>query len=54
MRDFLVLIVVLIFLFLIWFLGGGPERYESRQGPFLNPPAPLDNGAIYGPVRSTN
>ena len=48
-NDLKWLIFILIGLWLVWFFTGGPQRYESQQGPFIKPPAPLDTGAIYGP-----
>jgi len=43
------LILILILLWFIWFFTGGPQKYESKAGPFLKPPAPIDTGEIYGP-----
>ena len=43
------LVVILIILWFVWFFTGGPQKYESKAGPFLKPPAPIDTGEIYGP-----
>jgi hypothetical protein len=42
------LIGFFIFLWIVWFFTGGPERFD-KQKPFLKPPPPLDTGETYGP-----
>jgi hypothetical protein len=41
------LLVILVLLWVIWFLTGGPSRFE--KGPFIKPPNPIDTGEVYGP-----
>lgn len=48
MRDFWFFILLLIALWVLWVVGGGPERNNSQSGPFLRPPQPLDTGESYG------
>jgi len=43
------LIFILILLWFVWFFTGGPNKYESKAGPFIKPPAPINTGEIYGP-----
>ena len=44
----LVLIVIAV-LFLIWLLGGGQNRKEATEGPFITPLTDQTNpGKIYG------
>lgn len=52
MKDFAVLGLVLVALWGMWLIGGGPNKYESTAGPFIKPLAPLDTGEIYGPTDS--
>ena len=40
--------MVMTFLFVGWLTTGGPSRYESLNGAFLRPPAPLGTGETYG------
>ncbi|PCI21392.1 hypothetical protein COB64_00750 [Candidatus Wolfebacteria bacterium] len=43
----------LIALFILWFLTGGPERFqEGKEGPFIEPPAPLSDGSTYWPDKT--
>lgn len=39
---------VLIFLFFVWMMTGGPERFISRSGPYLEPPTIEDDALGYG------
>lgn len=48
LRDLLYFIGALVVLFFIWVFTGGPERYISQKGPYLEPPAPLGSGDAYG------
>ena len=45
-------IAIMIALGLIWYATGGPSRPEAGQGPFIQPPAPISTGEIYGAGRS--
>jgi hypothetical protein len=47
-KHLLELIGVLIILWFVWFFTGGPERSQNAK-PFINPPAPINNGQTYGP-----
>jgi hypothetical protein len=47
------LIIVLAVLWFLWFLGGGANNPDSNK-PFINPPAPISNGQVYGPGDSQN
>lgn len=44
---------VLAFIWVIWFLTGGPARYEKSQGVLLKPPSPLSTGETYGSLPGT-
>ena len=48
--DLLWVAGVFLLLGLVWLVGGGPARQEATQGPFLEPPAPLGSGEVYGPA----
>ena len=39
---------VLIVLWLVWVIGGGPARYETNKGVLLKQPAHLSTGQTYG------
>lgn len=41
-------IAIMAVLGLIWYATGGPSRPESWSGPFIEPPAPIGTGEIYG------
>lgn len=41
------IIFILVILWIVWFLTGGPKSGFVSQ-PFLRPPAPLDTGELYG------
>ena len=38
---------ILVALWLVWFFTGGPQRYESRNGPFIKPPT-LNTNTVSG------
>jgi hypothetical protein len=42
-------ILVLITMWIVWYITGGPERTETAKGILIKPPTPLDSGQIYGP-----
>lgn len=44
------LVLVIVGLWVLWYFTGGPERAEQNAHPFVNPPAPLDNGQTYEAV----
>ncbi len=46
-QDFFIFLGVLFLLFVVWVSTGGPARYISQAGPFLNPPPPLGSGTAY-------
>lgn len=46
--DAIIIISILIALWFMWFVSGGPSKIESTKGPFLKPPSPIDTGEIYG------
>lgn len=46
-QDLLMFLGVLVLIFIVWVFTGGPDRYISHQGPFLNPPAPIGSGDAY-------
>ncbi len=48
MRDLKWAILLLIVVWFIWYFTNGPQRYEATK-PFINPPAPLGTGQVYGP-----
>jgi len=39
---------ILVAIWVLWYLSGGPARYEAKNGILLKPPAPLSTGEIYG------
>ena len=41
-------VAIMTVLGLIWYATGGPSRPESWSGPFIEPPAPIGTGEIYG------
>jgi hypothetical protein len=43
------LIIILVLLWVVWFMTGGPQRIESMKGFFIKPPSPIDTGQVYGP-----
>jgi hypothetical protein len=43
------LVLILIGMWFVWFFTGGPARFDTSEGPFLKPSAPLDTGDSYGP-----
>lgn len=45
-------VAIITALGLIWYATGGPNRPEAWQGPFIQPPAPLSSGEIYGAGRT--
>lgn len=52
--DAIIIISILIALWFMWFLSGGPSRMEAKNGPFLKPPAPINTGEIYGDIPDLN
>lgn len=48
-KDLKWLLIILIGLWFIWFFAGGRMHPKAVEGPFLEPPAPLDGGNVYGP-----
>lgn len=42
-----VVIGLLLILFAAWLVTGGPDKYESTAGKFIEPAAPLGTGEIY-------
>ena len=38
-EDLKIIILFFTVLWTIWFVGGGPARYETRQKPFIRPPS---------------
>ncbi|MBC7836263.1 hypothetical protein H7X87_00585 [Acetobacteraceae bacterium] len=40
---------ILVFLFILWFMNGGPEK-EGIRGLFIKPLPPIDSGEVYGPT----
>lgn len=42
-------ILFIIVMWFIWFYGGGPQRYNDYEGPYIKPPAPVSTGETYGP-----
>ena len=40
--------VILAAIWFVWFLTGGPARYETTRGILLKPPSPLSTGETYG------
>lgn len=47
-RDLFIFIGILVLMFFVWLFTGGPTRYISQKGPFLEPPAPISSGDAYG------
>ena len=41
-------VAIMIALWILWYATGGPSRPESWRGPFIEPPAPIGTGEIYG------
>lgn len=51
MKDLMWVILLIVILFAIWFLTGGPARLkESGNKPFLNPLEPVSTGETYDSV----
>lgn len=44
---------LLIILFALWWVRGGPGQAGGLRGIFLNSPPPLGNGQPYGPAVGT-
>ena len=45
------LIIIIAGFFVLWYFTGGPQRAQvDGQDPFMNPLAPLGNGATYAPA----
>lgn len=42
------LILMLVAIWVVWYLTGGPTRYEKESGILLKPPSPLSTGITYG------
>ena len=51
-KDLKWLVVIIIGLWLVWFLTGGPTGEKAVGGSFLKPPAPLNTGTTYGELPS--
>lgn len=47
MGEFRWFIYAFIGLWILWFITGGPTRYENRSRPLLEQPAPLEGGRPY-------
>ena len=46
--EFFWFIIIMIGLFTLWVITGGPERSQTEQNnKFLEPPAPLGSGKTY-------
>ena len=41
------LILIMVILWIVWFLTGGPKRIEDLKGPFIKPAKPIDTGETY-------
>jgi hypothetical protein len=48
--DAIVVVFILVALWFMWFLSGGPTRTEANKGPFIKPLSPIDTGEIYGKI----
>jgi hypothetical protein len=48
--GFIFIVVVLWFL---WVLSGGPAKFDPNSGKYIAPPAPLGTGETYGPTLQT-
>lgn len=48
-KDLKWLLAILVVLWFVWYFMGGSMHKAATSGPFVNPPAPLDNGQTYGP-----
>lgn len=44
------LAVVMVAIWVVWYLTGGPARYERESGILLKPPSPLSTGQTYGKI----
>ncbi|MFA5841415.1 MAG: hypothetical protein WC835_00400 [Candidatus Paceibacterota bacterium] len=42
------LAIIVIVIWAVWVITGGPSRYESKNGYLLKPPSPLSTGEAYG------
>ncbi len=49
-KDLKWLAFVIVGIWIVWVLTGGPSRYEATHGIFLKPPAPLSTGETYGNI----
>lgn len=47
-QDLLIFIGIFILMFIVWVSTGGPARYISQAGPYLDAPAPIGTGQPYG------
>ena len=48
MSDLMFVVVGLVFLLVLWYANGGPQKADLR-GIFLQPPPPVGAGNAYGP-----
>ena len=49
LKDLKWLLVILVILWVVWFLLGGPARFESIYKPFVKPYNQPGGGELYGP-----
>ena len=49
MKDLKWLLLIIVALWFLWYFAGGRIHKASFEGPFIEAPAPLDSGDIYGP-----
>ncbi len=52
--DLVWLSIIVLLLWFAWAVTGGTNHTQAEAGPFIKPPAPLNSGAVYGPVRAIN
>jgi len=49
LNDLVFVVMGLVFLLILWYANGGPQRADLR-GLFLKPPPPVGPGGAYGPT----
>lgn len=47
-EDLKWLAIIVVIIWIVWVLTGGPSRYEAKNGYLLKPPSPLSTGQTYG------
>lgn len=46
-KDLKWFVFIVIVLWVLWYITGGPSHFESVNKPFIKPAAPIDTGEVY-------